>query len=308
MIDEKGFRVLGSLDSPKDHQELADELDYHKSTISEALSDLEKLGLVQKEWKGNHVVAEPSDVRCVEVYQSLTQSHPHVDFPDLFTKSMVNVLYYLNADDGMAAWELQERTEYARATIYRNLRTLTNRAMATKEQSQYWLREEFEELHDFANELRHQIHRVKVKNDLGSGTLVWDSHDEFLVRTDDPVEELNYLPTGLDAFGEYDLRFFTTEEHYYFYSETRQSLDPADLICHLLLIENDSRHRKYALLLAADRRISKNHMRQVASYYGVEETVSALMEFLITEGEFESENTPRWEEFESLAKEYEVEI
>jgi len=308
MIDEKELRVLSALNSPKDRQELAEELEYQESTVSDAFGSLERRGLINRERIGTHSVAEPSDARCVEVFQSLTRSNPHVDFPDLLTTSVLNVLYYLSSDKPWAATELAERTGHSRATIYRNLRTLTNRAMATKEHSRYRLREEFNELHLFASELRHHAHRVRIKRDVGGGTIVWESHEEFLVRTESAVENENYHRTGLDAFVEYGLQFFTTSEQYYLYSEDREALGPEDLICHLLLIENDSRHRKYALLLIAETGLSEESLEEAATYYGVEDIVLPLMEFLRTEGEVTSESTPKWEEFETLASEYEVEL
>ncbi|OYR63703.1 hypothetical protein DJ83_01965 [Halorubrum ezzemoulense] len=308
MISEIELRILSTLDSPKTRQDLGDELDYLESTVSRALGSLEQVDLVYKEKAGNQMTAKPVDARCVEVFQSLTKSNPHVDFPDLLTSSMLNVVYYLSSEEQWTATELTEHTGHARATIYRNLRTLTNRAMATKEHSEYRLREEFDELHLFATELRHHIHRVRIKRDVGAGTILWESHKEFLMRTDTDVEDENYHRTGLDAFAEYRLQFFTTSEQYYFYSEGRDSLDPTDLICHLLLIENDSRHRKYVLLLIAETELSEESLKEAATYYGVEDIVLPLVEFLRTEGSVTSESTPVWEEFESLASEYGVEV
>lgn len=308
MIGEKELRVLSVLDSPKDRQELSAELEYQDTTVSEAFGGLEQLDLITRERVGTRSIAKPSNARCVELFQSLTRSNPHVDFPDLLTPSLLNVLYYLSSDDPWTATELAERTGHSRATIYRNLRTLTNRALATKEHSQYRLREEFEELHTFAYELRHHLHRVRIKRDVGSGTIVWECHTEFLVRTETDIEDSNYHQTGLDAFAEYGLQFFTTSEQYYFYSKDRESLGPEDLVCHLLLIENDSRHRKYALLLVVQEELPDDDLRDSASYYGIEDLVTDLVEFLRTEGEVASDNTPRWEEFETLASEYEVDL
>ena len=305
---KRHFRILSVLDSPKGRQELADELDYREDTISNTLSDLARCGLIYKERVGNRVIATPSDSRCVEVFQSLTKSNPHVDFPDLLTASMLNMLYYLCSDQTWTATELAERTGHARATIYRGLRTLTNRAMVVKQHSQYQLTEEFSELHLFAYELQHHSHRVQMKQDIGSGTLVWESHNEFLVRTDTTVAHPNYHRTGLDAFAEYGLQFFTTSEHYYFYSPTRESLEPEDRICHLLLIENDSRHRKYALLLAVQTAVDQDRLNEVANDYGITEIISPLLEFLNTNGEISSAATPQWEEFETLAAEYGVDV
>ena len=308
MISEREIRVLSVLDSAKGRQELADELNYRADTVSDALSDLAQRDLIDKERRGNQIIAKPSNARCVEVLQSLTKSNPHVDFPDLLTPSMLNILYYLSSDDAWTATELAEQTGHARATIYRGLRTLTNRAMAVKQHSRYRLTDAFNELHVFAYELQHHTHLVRIKQDIGSGTIVWESHEEFLVRTDTAVEHPDYHQTGLDAFAEYGLQFLTTSEQYFFYSEDREALTPEDLFCHLLLIENDSRHRKYALLLAVKTDLSPERLQTVADEYGITDIVDPLLEFLETDDEKSSPATPRWEEFESLADEYGVEL
>lgn len=308
MISKRELRILSALDRPKGRQELAGELNYREDTISNALNDLSRRDLINKERMGNRIIAKPSNARCVEVFQSLTKSNPHVDFPDLLTPSMLNILYYLSSDDEWTATELAEQTGHARATIYRGLRTLTNRAMAVKQHSRYSVTDAFSELHVFAYELQHHAHLTRIKQNIGSGTLMWESHEEFLVRSDTAVEHPDYHRTGLDVFSEHGLQFLTTSEHYYFYSEDRESLTPEDLFCHLLLIENDSRHRKYALLLAAKTDLSPNRLRTVAHNYGILEIVEPLLEFFETEGEKSSPATPRWGEFETLANDYEVEL
>ena len=308
MVSALELRVLSALDSPKGRQELADELNHREDTVSTALSDLARQDLIHKKRAGNRIIAEPSDARCVEAFQSLVKSNPHVNFPDLLTPSMLTILYYLSSDNPWTATELTEQTGHARATIYRGLKTLTNRAIAVKRHSHYQLAEEFNDLHVFAHELRHHIHRVRIKQDIGSGTIVWESHEEFLVRTDTTVEQPDYHRTGLDAYAGYELQFFTTSERYYFYSTDRESLAPEDLFCHLLLIENDSRHRKYALLLAVKTALPHERLKSAANEYGVTELVSPLLEFLNSEGKKSSAATPQWEEFETLAEEYEVKL
>lgn len=308
MISERELRVLSVLDTPMGRQELADTLEYRADTVSAALTDLARRDLIDKERVGNRTIAKPSNARCVEVFQSLTRSNPHVDFPELLTPSLLHILYYLSSDDAWTATELAEQTGHARATIYRGLRTLTNRAMAVKQHSRYRLTDAFNDLHVFADELQHHSHLVRIRQDIGSGTIVWESHEEFLVRTDTDVEHPDYHRTGLDAFAEYGLQFFTTAERYYFYAEDRESLRPEDLCCHLLLIENDSRHRKYALLLAAKTDLSPARLQTVAGDYGITDIVESLVEFLETDGEESSPATPQWDEFASLADEYEVEL
>ncbi|AKU09862.1 MarR family transcriptional regulator [Haloferax gibbonsii] len=308
MLEENELRIMATLDSPKKRRALAAELGYEPGTITNAVVHLEKLGLVTRERVGNETIIHPTSAKCLEVYQDLTATNPHVDFPELLTSSMLRVLYYLHADEPVSAAELAQRTDVSRATVYRTLKTLTNRAIAVKQGTRYCLTEQFSGLHKFAVELRHQHHRMQVQTDIGSGTLLWESYDEFIVRTDEVVNDSQYLLTGLDAFSEYGLQFFTRSGNYYFYSESRESLSPADLVCHLLLIENDARHRKYAMLLITATNTSHEDVREVAISYGVEDIISPLLTYLRTEGEQSSAQTPPWSEMESLARDYEVEI
>ncbi|WP_149799339.1 hypothetical protein [Halorubrum xinjiangense] len=58
--------------------------------------------------------------------------------------------------------------------------------------------------------------------------------------------------------------------------------------------------------LVVQEELSDDDFQDSASYYGIEDIVTELIELLRSEGETASDNTPRWEEFETLASEYEV--
>lgn len=308
MLGEKELRVLEQLDQPKARQELVADLSYAQGTVTNALNRLEKHGLVDRERRNRETIVYPTEARCHELLQSLSATHPHVDFPALLTSSMLAMLYYLDAEEPVTAHTLTVKSGYSRATIFRNLRTLTNRAMMVKDRSRYQLTDEFEDLQRFATELYHHLHRNRVQRDIGSGTIVWESHDEFLVRTDEPVVKSDYHQTGLEAFSEYGLEFFTTSEHYYFYSQDRESLSPAELACHLLLIDDDARYRKYVLLLLAATQVSADEVESVAAQYGLQETFNSFLAYLRTKGDEQSPSTPPWEEIQSLANQYGIEI
>jgi DNA-binding MarR family transcriptional regulator len=302
------FRVLEALSKPRTRQELAQRLDYSPNTVTNAIGKLESQGLVSRERTGQQTRVSPTEVQCVETYQSLVSTHPHIDFPALFTKSLLELLYYLSSGSWTTAATLIETSTLTKSTVYRHLNTLQNRAIVLKKHSQYRLADEFEGLHTFARELRHHHHRQQVKTDAPGGVLVWETYDEFLVRTTEPVSKEGYHQTGLDAFSEYGLEFFTTSEQYYFFAPDRASLRPADISCHLLVIENDARHRKYAMLLLVATDEPLETVREKASYYGVAETVAAMAEYVDTEGDVQAETLPPWGEFESLAADYGVSV
>lgn len=308
MIGEKELRILEELEFPRSRQMLAENLDYSPGTITNALGELEELGLVSRDKSGNEVIVHPVDARCVEVYHSLTKTNPHIDFPDLLTESMLKLLYYLDSDEPKPTATLIDKSGVPKSTVYRNLKTLTNRAIAIKDHSRYRLAEDFEELHTFAYELQHHLHRTRVKRDTKGGTLIWEAIDEFLVRTDEPVEHPNYHRTGLDAFAEYGLEFLTTSEHYYYFDPTRERLNPEDLACQLLLIENGARYRKYALLLIAATEPTKEDLIDRAEYYELDDVIRVLFEYLKSRGEVDSSLVPPWKEMKSLASDYGVEL
>ena len=308
MLSRKELRVLGVLDGPKTRSELGDELNYTPSTVTNAISRLTTLNLVVRERSGQNTVFAPTEARCLEVYQSLTKANPHIDFPDLLTASALELFYYLSADDWTRAATLVYRSDRSKATVYRTLDRFTNRAIVVIDNSRYRLHEDFAELHTFVTEFRHHIHRNRIRRETTGGTLIWESYDEFLVRVDEPVSNAAYYRTGLDAFSEYGLEFFTTAEFYYFYSDTQRSLSPADLVCQLLLIDDGARHRKYALLLIAATKTDHSEVRKRAAYYGLEDRLASMMTYLETTGDESGNRLPPWEEFESLARDYRVEV
>jgi len=306
MLEKKELRLLELLDTSKKRQEVLDQLEYAPQSVTNAATKLETIGLLRREREAGATVFVPTDTRCGELFQSLVKGKPHVDFPELLSPAVRELLYYLPPGDGRLAAELTDDVSYSRATVYRKLKTLTNRAIVGKEHDRYRLLDEFSELHEFVRELRHQHHRTRVRDDLDGGTLLWESYDEFLARSEAPVEEPPYRRTGLDAFAEYGLEFFTPSGYYYFYAEPDRELSPADLACHLLLIENDSRHRKYALLLIARTDESPEAVRAAASHYGVLEAMEPLLESLETGGRSNAAEAPSWDEMQSLADEYGV--
>lgn len=303
MLERSELRVLGAVEEPASRQELVERLDYAPGTVSNSIRRLVDLGLVVRNRSGRQSVVRPADTTCTETYHALVRRHPHVSFPDLLTPTLIELLYYLTDDPATVA-ELVARGGLARSTVYSHLDTLQNRAMVKHDDGTYWLAEAFVGLHEFAQTLYHRAHRQQMKSDIGRGWLVWEAHDEFLVETDRTLDDPTYHVTGLDAFADYGLEFFTTSSRYYWYAERRGEPGPAALVSHLLVIENDARHRKYALLLLATTDVDRETLVSTASRYGVSDTVEGLYDYLATDGAATSALTPSWDEFQTLATEY----
>ena len=96
------------------------------------------------------------------------------------------------------------------------------------------------------------------------------------------------------------------QRRYYLYSESVEEVSPAELCCHMLVIDDGTRSQSYCLLLISGTAIGRDELLEVAQKYEVAERVSNLLEYLDTEGKSRSGRLPRWEEFRELADEYGV--
>jgi hypothetical protein len=139
-----------------------------------------------------------------------------------------------------------------------------------------------------------------------NGSILWEAHDEFLAQTETDVDADGFHETGLARFAAFGLQFLLTSHRYYFYSEDLDAVSPAALCCHTLLIDDDSRHRSYCLLLLSTVDIDEDDLRERAVKYGLEDEIDALLRYLDTRGAAESTRLPEWSAFQELAADYEV--
>ena len=180
--------------------------------------------------------------------------------------------------------------------------------MIYKSDGKYTLNDEFEELSTVAREFAHLRHRHRVEDHAESFTILWESLDEFLVQTRAEIEEDAFHLTGPELFQAYDLPLMARQRRYYLYSESVDDVSPAELCCHMLVIDDGTRSQSYCLLLISGTAIDRDELLEAAQKYDVAERVSNLLEYLDTNGESRSGRLPRWEEFRELADEYGVAV
>jgi len=246
--------------------ELATKLDHSESYLSRAVTDLVEKGLLYTERDGRRKRVVPSDARAVEIYQDLVRQHSHIDFSELLTGKTFEVLYYL--DQPRTVTDLAARTDNYRNTVNRVLKRLRNRGLVGTTDSLYQFNGDFDRLHEFARELAHRLHRRRLESVAPNGTILWEDHSEFLAQTQTEVDaegfhELDSLDSRPSIF-----RFLLTSHRYYVYSEDHSSVSPAELCCHTLLIDDDTRHRSYCLLLFSHVDVDGSDLRERAAKYG----------------------------------------
>jgi len=300
------LEVLATVERGDTIVELATKLDHSESYLSRAVTDLVEKGLLYTHRDGRRKRVVPSDARAVEMYQDLVRQHSHIDFPDLLTGKTLEVLYYLDQPRTVA--DLATRSDNYRNTVNRVLKRLRDRGLVGTDDSQYQFNGDFHRLHEFACELVHHLHRQRLESVAPHGTILWEGFDEFLAQTETQIDADAFHETGLARFATFGLQFLLTSHRYYVYSETLDSVSPAELCCHTLLIDDDTRYRSYCLLLLSHVDIDEADLRERAATYGLKDEIDALLRYLDTHGEVADDRLPEWSEFQKLAAEYEVQL
>ncbi|MFC4986337.1 MarR family transcriptional regulator [Saliphagus infecundisoli] len=304
MLRRIELEVLTTVERGDTIADLATKLDHSESYLSRAVTGLVEKGLLYTERDGRRKRVVPSDARAVEIYQDLIRQHSHIDFPELLTGKTLEVLYYL--DQPRTVTDLATRSDNYRNTVNRVLRRLRDRGLVGTNDSHYQFNGDFDRLHEFARELVHHLHRQRLKSAAPNGTILWEDYDEFLAQTKTDVDADEFHETGLARFTAFDLQFLVTSHRYYFYSEDLDSVSPAELCCHTLLIDDDTRHRSYCLLLLSHADVDEDDLRGQAAKYELEDEIGALLRYIETYGEVEDDRLPAWSEFQELAADYEV--
>ncbi|WP_226013573.1 MarR family transcriptional regulator [Halomicrobium salinisoli] len=304
MLRRIELEVLATVERGDTIAELAAKLDHSESYLSRTVAELVEKELVYTERDGRRKRVLPSAARAVEIYRDLVRQHSHVDFPELLTGKALEVLYYLNQPRTVS--EIAERSDNYRNTVNRVLKRLRDRGLVGTDDGRYDFNGDFDRLHDFARELIHHHHRQRLESVAPSGTILWEDYDEFLAQTETEIEAEHFHETGLARFAAFDLQFLLTRHRYYLYSEDVETVPPAELCCHTLLIDDDTRHRSYCLLLLSHVDVDESDLRERAAKYDLEDEIDTLLQYLESRGEVEDDRLPEWSEFQELAADYEV--
>lgn len=317
MIAEVDLRILSTLTSPHTVTELSNSTDYSSSYISERVSHLEEHDLVTTTRQNHAKQIQAFSTPVLEAYRDLMADNPHIDFPSLISPSMLQVCWFLDAPTTVN--EMEPKLTLRRRRIYQLLDQLQSRGLITKHDNQYVLTDNLQGLAEFAHAVIKYDHQHCAQTYFPAVTVVWCAPHEALIMTptdatEDVVEafeeQTDWHMTGLPRFEEHGLEFFIAGAPPHFYSELDHTLTPADLICHTLKLDADTRNLSYCALLLVATDISYEDLRGAAEYYGIKETVDALITFVETKGGTRRQGIrlPDWSEMTSLASQYGVPV
>lgn len=314
MLTKAGLAVLDVLMSGREatSDELVAETEYSRKHVYRVLDDLLTAGLLS-ESRGHHNQrrVRVTDDPVVEAYRRLTSDLGHVEWPELLSPATVRVCWYLDEPRRVVA--IAERLGISRQGVHSALSPLKDRAMLSPSGPEYALADDLQPLLEFVRAVVTHQHRERVRRLAPSATVEWCDPKRSLVRVHEPEDTSalqsseDWQLTGLAKFREFGLQFFLSGEPAFWYDCTGE-LTPAEVVCHTLVLDSDSRRTSYAMLLIEEADIGEESLTSSAEWYGLETAVSEM--YLAIEGDFESVKTedvrlPTESEYSALKTQYE---
>lgn len=316
MLSKSELAVLSHLSADTDEcliqRELADELGWDAGHTSRVVSQLAERGLVTRENQQGRYRLTLSNAESTRRFADLVREFSHVHFSNLLSGSTVRILYHLGTE--RTASDLAQRAGVSRATVYRRLNRLQNVGMVTKRDARFAVTGQFEGVVAFARSLVTHLHRQEATAHTTGVRLIWADVDEYLMRCQTSISSGRFHETGPKVLDQYGIPLLTRDEYYYFRSEDRTELTPADLVCQLLLIDDGARYRSYCLLLIASQGTDIETLTQTAKRYDREAPINLrnitreFCVYLESNGEKSNEKLPEWDAFKSTAAEYDISV
>jgi DNA-binding MarR family transcriptional regulator len=213
MYTEAELRVLATTQGEPTVSDLAEQLDRSVNYVSELVDRMEEKDLVHTTRSGKTKHVHRSSARAIELFDRFVQRYPHIPFPELLAGATLRVLYHL--DTSASPTDLAERAGIHRSTVYRSLSPLQHRGIVYRDDGQFALNDEFEGLATLAREFAHNRNRNRIEKHADTYTILWESLDEFLVQSDQPIEAEAFHVTGREQFQDYDLPLQARQHRYY---------------------------------------------------------------------------------------------
>ncbi|KAB7519133.1 MarR family transcriptional regulator [Halosegnis rubeus] len=289
MLTKAGLAILDvlSLGGDVTAQELAAETGYSRKQVYRVVDDLLDKGVLdESRAQHNQRVLRASDDPIVEAYRNLISNLGHVDWADLLSPATIQVCWYL--DEPRRITTIADRLGITRQAVHKALSPLKNRAMLAPAGPEYALADDLHPLLEFANTVVRHGHRNRVRRLAPSATIAWCDPKRALVQvqTSEDTEKLqnadDWDVTGLAEFQAYGLQFFLAGEPAFWYAPD-DDLTLADIVCHTLVLNTDSRRVSYAMLLIEQERIEQETLTETATWYGLDSMIPRMYR-LIDEG------------------------
>ena len=273
------------------------------SLLSYNLKKLLNKGLIKTTGQGYRKQVYFNDSKHASLCRDLLVSYDYIDWQNILTGKTIEILFQTLTTSGKTL------AKFPKNTRWRHLKNLKARGIIAHDKKGYNINPRFSVLIDFLNEYQKFLTNKLAHTISDDSVILWQEDMEFIVRAPKNAQppSKSFHKTATSIFHEYNLPLFS-EFDIYFYSTTKETIRPEDVVLHTLLIEpSNVRYTTYALLLLkkTERKIDRSFLLQEAERLSLKNQIISMLQFLTTH-EKTSETLPTWNEFMEKARDYKV--
>lgn len=287
--------------------EVAQALDSLYPVASRVVASLGRKGLVNVSRRGYSKMVSLSDTVHARLFKRLLAEFGYMNLERILSGSSLEVLSHI-LDGPLSRRELVERSCFSDSTVKASLRRLRGVGVVTsRERYRYALNTRFRLLGDFIEDFRIYLNLKVAEKFAVDAVILWQSGEEFIIRTEAERSEPGFFQTATTAFHRYRVELLLPRQRYYFYSPYKKWLRVEDVILHTLLLDRDSTKIILSVLLLWEKNRKKlrvEYLAEEAEKYGLKDMVEGFESYLTTKGEVRPNHFPSWQEYLSRAKEY----
>jgi DNA-binding MarR family transcriptional regulator len=301
---------IATTPAPTTIKDLINDTGYSEKQLHRAVNSLTTTGdITEKRGVNNRKELHPGNGQLMTAYNRLIANVDHVHWGDLFTPTLLRVAW--NLDTPTKIRTIADRLNVTPQAVYSALDPLAGRAMLNPAGPEYALADNLSPLHAVADAAAWHTDRIRVDNLASPAVINWYDPIHCLVRPQTPDETTkfddadNWHVTGVTAFIDYDLQFFTPHEPLVWYSDHGPPT-PEEIACHALLSDPGPRHVSYAMLLIETLDLDHDAMKQHAARYDLEPVMNSMLTALTQDDWTSNGKLPGPREYEQLKHQYEV--
>jgi predicted transcriptional regulator len=282
---------------PSSETDIAKKLNLSSGTISKITKKMIKNGLAKKNRQGMKIIVEIAQTSHAQKLELIIKIFNRLPLENILSYAKLNLIAILEYP--LNKKEISQMLNISRQWTYKTIKDLSRYGIILKKQDGYYLNPTHQLLFEFAKEYYSYKNHQTLKTTSEDAQIIWQHGDEFLFKT---KKELTKNPeTAVTAFSKYDLPLLGDTKYYY---NTERNLQITDIILHTILINPQSKtYNAYACLLY--EKTKPRDIIKKARIYNLTDHIRTLISF-IERQESEKKFLPTWDEYKSLAEQYEV--
>ncbi|OYT28150.1 hypothetical protein B6U98_05475 [Thermoplasmatales archaeon ex4572_165] len=282
---------------PSSETDIAKKLNLSSGTVSKITKKMIKNGLAKKNRQGMKVIVEISQTSHAQKLEVIIKNFNRIPLENVLSYSNLKLIAILEYP--LNKKEISQMLNVSRQWTYKTIKELSRYGIILKKQKGYYINPTHQLLFEFAKEYYNYKNYQTLKTISEDAQIIWQHGTEFLFKS---KKALSKPPeTAVTTFSKYNLPLLGDIKYYY---NTSRKLQTTDIILHTILISPQSKtYNAYACLLY--EKTKPTDIIKKARIYNLTEHIQVLISFTEKQ-ESEKNFLPAWDEYISLAKQYEV--